>query len=277
MNLDTLRGACKPCVGGVFCARKNSLRLTPRLPQREIIAGLYLSDPEPAMLQQRSSRRRFSAKHSATSAFRELAAGLAEAGRAFYARGWVLGTSGNFSAIVAREPLRLAITSSGVDKGALTATQFLEIDENLNILRGSGAPSAEALLHLALVRARGAGAVLHTHSVWSTILSESFAGHGGLAISGYEMLKGLAGVATHKHREWLPILENSQDMPELARQLEAILQRYPGSHGFLLRGHGLYTWGENLSEARRHVEILEFLLEVVGRTCGSARGHAAAV
>src|SRR5437660_2663691 len=106
------------------------------------------------MLQQRSSRRRFSAKHSATSAFRELAAGLAEAGRAFYARGWVLGTSGNFSAIVAREPLRLAITSSGVDKGALTATQFLEIDENLNILRGSGAPSAEALLHLALVRAQ---------------------------------------------------------------------------------------------------------------------------
>src|SRR5437879_13479431 len=66
-------------------------------------------------------------------------------------------------------------------------------------------------------------------------------------------------------------------MPELARQLEAILQRYPRSHGFLLRGHGLYTWGENLSEARRHVEILEFLLEVVGRTCGSARGHAAAV
>lgn len=229
------------------------------------------------MPQQRSRRRRVSTKHSATTAFRELASGLAEAGRAFYGRGWVLGTSGNFSAVLTREPLRLAITSSGVDKGALATSQFLEIDGNLNILRGSGAPSAEALLHLTLVRARCAGAVMHTHSAWSTILSESLAGHGGIAISGYEMLKGLAGVATHEHREWLPILENSQDIPALARQLEATLQRYTESHGFLLRGHGLYTWGGNLSEARRHVEILEFLLEVVGRTHISARGDAAAV
>src|SRR3989441_9419851 len=102
------------------------------------------------MPQDRSRRRRFSTKHSATSAFRELAAGLAEAGRAFYARGWVLGTSGNFSAIVAREPLRPGLTSSGGGKGALTAPPIVEIDENPNILRGAGAPSAPALVHLAL-------------------------------------------------------------------------------------------------------------------------------
>src|SRR2546425_11004500 len=141
MNLDTLRGACKPCVGGVFCARKNSLRLTPRLPQREIIAGLYLSDPEPAMLQQRSSRRRFSAKHSATSAFRELAAGLAEAGRAFYARGWVLGTSGNFSAIVAPGTVRPAPTPPRADERALAANPLVRIDCKLNIVRG-GCPTS---------------------------------------------------------------------------------------------------------------------------------------
>ncbi len=198
--------------------------------------------------------------------FQRLAAGLAKAGRAFYTRGWVLGTSGNFSAVVAREPLRLAISVSGADKGALTPRQFLEIDHNARVVRGVGAPSAEALLHLTLARVRGAGAILHTHSVWSTILSAAHAAHGGLEITGHEMLKGLAGVTTHEHREWLPILENSQDIPALARQVEATLQRHPGAHGFLLRAHGLYTWGGDLAEARRHVEILEFLLEVCGRT-----------
>ena len=191
---------------------------------------------------------------------------MAEIGRAFYARGWVLGTSGNFSAVVSREPLRLAITSTGLDKGGLTPAQFLEIDETANVIRGEGRPSAEALLHLAIVRGVNAGAVLHTHSVWSTVLSGSHAGHGGIALEGYEMLKGLAGVATHKHREWLPILENSQDMVELADRVSRTLGQVPGIHGFLLQEHGLYTWGESLAEAKRHVEILEFLMEVLVRS-----------
>lgn len=200
--------------------------------------------------------------------FAKLAGGLAEAGRSFYARGWVLGTSGNFSAVLRRKPLRLAITPSGADKGLLTPGAFLEIDDRARVLRGSGKPSAEALLHLAVVRARGAGAVLHTHSVWSTVLSETFAAQGGLGITGFEMLKGLHGVTTHEHREWLPLLENWQDIPALARELAATLERHPQAHGFLLRRHGLYTWGKDLAEAQRHVEILEFLLEVLARTRG---------
>lgn len=194
------------------------------------------------------------------------ALGLTELGRGFYARGWVLGTSGNFSAVVAREPLRLAITSTGLDKGHLTPAQFLVIDETANVIRGDGRPSAEALLHLAIVRTVGAKAVLHTHSVWSTVLSGTHARQGGIALEGYEMLKGLAGVATHKHREWLPILENSQDMVELADRVTRTIEQTPGIHGFLLQEHGLYTWGESLAEAKRHVEILEFLMEALGRS-----------
>jgi methylthioribulose-1-phosphate dehydratase len=79
------------------------------------------------------------------------------------------------------------------------------------------------------------------------------------------MLKGLKGVTSHQHREWVPILENDQDIPKLAHLVEGILDRHPDAHGFLLRKHGLYTWGENLGEAKRHLEILEFLLEVLGR------------
>jgi len=198
--------------------------------------------------------------------FDKLAAGLAEVGRSFYQRGWVLGTSGNFSALVSDKPLRLAITSTGLDKGALDQKQFLEIDDQARVVRGDGKPSAETALHLAIARTRRAGAVLHTHSLWSTVLSDAHAAAGAVTIEGFEMLKGLDGVHTHQHREILPIFENSQDIAVLAAQVQARLETDRAIHGFLLRRHGLYTWGRDLAEAKRHVEILEFLLEALGRS-----------
>jgi len=192
----------------------------------------------------------------------KLAAELAGIGRRFYGRGWVMGTSGNFSAVLSVQPLRLAITASSVHKGTLEAAQILEVDDKGRVRSGTGKPSAETLLHLEIARARGAGAILHTHSVWSTMLSDLHATAGGLAISGYEMLKGLDGIATHDHREWIPIVPNDQDMPRLAREVRKLLDRETGAHAFLLHRHGLYTWGHTLRDAERHVEILEFLFEV---------------
>jgi methylthioribulose-1-phosphate dehydratase len=197
--------------------------------------------------------------------FAELARAVCEIGRQAHARGWALGTSGNMSAVTSREPLRLAITPSGADQGSLSPEHILEIDGAGRVTEGPGRPSDEARIHLAVVAARGAGAVVHTHSVWSTLLSEACAAEGGLAITGYEMLKGLAGVRTHEHREWLPIVENRQDWHEGAPSIGDALAAHPEAHGLLLRGHGLYTWGRDVGEARRHLEVLEFLLEVVGR------------
>src|SRR6266566_2474926 len=82
--------------------------------------------------------------------------------------------------------------------------------------------------------------------------------------------KGLDGVGTHEHRERLPIVENTQDWTAAAPRIEAMLRENPGAHGFLIRGHGLYTWGQDLAEARRQIEILEFLFEVMGRKRGMA-------
>jgi methylthioribulose-1-phosphate dehydratase len=216
-------------------------------------------------LRQMNPRLKSQSKEIPRATFAGIARQLAEVGRSFYARGWVMGTSGNFSAAISQNPIRLVITSTGLDKGNLALADFLEIDADSKVVKGKGRPSAEALLHLAIVRARGAGAVLHTHSVWSTVLSGAHAAKGGIGVEGYEMLKGLDGVKTHQHREWLPILENSQNMEELARKVSKTLEDQPGIHGFLLREHGLYTWGRSLPEARRHVEILEFLIEVVVR------------
>jgi methylthioribulose-1-phosphate dehydratase len=203
--------------------------------------------------------------------FAETALRLVSVARGLHARGWLLGTSGNLSAVVDREPLRLAITPSGADKGELAVAQILFIDEHCKSVDCDraqpvpGKPSDESPLHVAVVKARGAGAVIHTHSVWATILSDVYANEGGVEIEGYEMLKGLHGISTHLHREWVPIIENSQDMPALASTLNQVLVKYPSAHAFLLRRHGLYTWGRDLKEAKRHVEILEFLLEAEGR------------
>jgi methylthioribulose-1-phosphate dehydratase len=192
---------------------------------------------------------------------------LAAAGRRFYERGWVLGTSGNFSVVTRRKPLTLTITSSSVHKGRLRAVDFLQVDVTGRRLgRGTRNPSAETLLHTEIVRRTGAGAVLHTHSVWSTILSEAHAASSGLAIEGYEMLKGLEGVRSHEHRAWIPIVDNDQDMLRLSGEVGRVLDSNRGAHAFLIRRHGLYTWGATLAEAERHVEILEFLFETIGRS-----------
>jgi methylthioribulose-1-phosphate dehydratase len=200
--------------------------------------------------------------------FHDHARRLSAVGRRLDHRNWVLGTSGNFSAVLSRNPLRLVITDSAVHKGTLTPGQFLEVDA-AGAVRGrrAGKPSAETRLHLEIVKARAAGAVLHTHSVWGTILSDLHADSEGLAIEGFEMLKGLDGVTTHEHREWVPIVANDQDMARLADRVRAVLERDRETrvHGILLRGHGLYTWGRTIADAERHVEILEFLLEAMGR------------
>lgn len=191
---------------------------------------------------------------------------LTETGREFYRRGWTLGTSGNFSMLLARNPLRICVTASGIEKGTLDETNFLELDDDAEILQGFGMPSAETLIHLTIYRfLPRARAILHTHSVWGSILSDHFFESGSIEIEGYEILKGLAGVTTHEHKETVPIVENSQDHVALAHVIENVIRDSKGLHGIYLRRHGLYTWGETAAEARRHVEIFEFLFEVIGR------------
>jgi methylthioribulose-1-phosphate dehydratase len=193
---------------------------------------------------------------------------LQQIGAEFHARGWSLGTSSNYSAVVNREPLQLLLTASGKDKGRLGDGDFVLVDENgRNVEADAPRPSAETLLHCVLARQPGVGAVLHTHSIWGTVLSDAFFPRGRLPIEGYEMLKGLTGVSTHEYRAEIEIFENTQDIASLASIVESRLDddARPLRHGFLIRRHGLYTWGRELEEARRHVEVLEFLFEVVGR------------
>lgn len=199
--------------------------------------------------------------------FDEAAVRLAETARTFHARGWAPATAGNLSAVLEREPLRLAVSASGVDKSRMGPEHFLVVDERGVRVSGSGRPSDETVVHLAVVRSRGAGAVLHTHSVWGTVLSQQATG-GAVVLEGLELLKALDGVKSHEHVERVPVVENTQDYGRMASAVTEALEAHPACHGLLLRGHGLYAWGASLDAARRHVEALEFLFEVAGRLQG---------
>jgi len=174
-------------------------------------------------------------------------------------RGWCDGTGGNFSCVLSREPLRLLMAPSGVDKGSVTPEQLIEVGANGSVLAGSGKASAETLLHLEIIGRCGAGAVLHTHSQAGTLLSQWALPQGGLNLEDLEMLKGLEGISSHASQVNLPVLANDQDLARLSAAAAPLLPQAP--QGILIAGHGLYAWGEDLARAKRHLEILEFLLE----------------
>jgi methylthioribulose-1-phosphate dehydratase len=193
---------------------------------------------------------------------------LRECGRLFHQRGWSVGTSSNYSVVIGKQPVELIVTASGKDKGRLEALDFVHIDaEGLPVGDNQPKSSAETMLHVVLAELPDVGCILHTHSVWGTILSDLYFPAGGMEISGFEMLKGLEGITTHQTTHWIPIFENTQDIPSLARLVRERLRNpeQPMTHGFLIRKHGLYTWGKDVFTARRHIEIYEFLFECLAR------------
>ncbi|MFJ8492672.1 methylthioribulose 1-phosphate dehydratase [Streptomyces sp. NPDC094038] len=190
------------------------------------------------------------------SGLREAGAVLAAESARFASFGWMRGTSGNLSVVLAREPLRLAVTASGHDKGELTPADVVLVDGE-GAAVGEGRPSAEAELHARVAALTGAGAVVHVHTVASVAM-----GHrepGGIVFRDLEMLKGV-GQPAHDVEVTLPVIGNSQDMKVLGDRLEAA--RDPRMPAVVVAGHGLYVWGADPRQARHHTEVVEWLLEL---------------
>ncbi|CAM3812681.1 methylthioribulose-1-phosphate dehydratase [Rouxiella silvae] len=174
-------------------------------------------------------------------------------------KGWCPATGGNMSVREGSE--YCLITESGKDKGQLTENDFLRVEIATNHVPSGRTPSAETGLHTLMYNLYPqVGAVLHTHSVNSTVLSR-IERSAGLVLQGYEMQKSLAGQRSHLDKVIIPIFDNSQDIPALAAEIAQWAQSHPLHYGFLIRGHGLTCWGKNVAEARRHLEGLEFLFQ----------------
>lgn len=167
-------------------------------------------------------------------------------------------TSSNFS--LRLDERHAAITVSGRDKGKLTEADIMVVDFHGNPVGSEHRPSAETLLHTQLYhRFPEIGCVLHTHSQVQTIASRLYAADGHIRLEGYELLKAFAGNTTHEAAIDLPVFANTQDMAQLAAQVDGLLDQ-KCMWGYLIDGHGLYAWGRDMTEARRHLEAFEFLL-----------------
>ena len=159
-------------------------------------------------------------------------------------------------------PSTAAITISGRDKGRLTERDIMVVDLEGRAVGSEHRPSAETLLHTQLyARDPAIGAVLHTHSLAQTVASRLWAGDRMIRFEGYELIKAFAGRSTHDDVLELPVFANTQDMPALAREIDAWFDGGRTMHGYLIDGHGIYTWGRDMSETRRHLDAFEFLLQ----------------
>lgn len=184
---------------------------------------------------------------------------IIEAGRFLYGRGWSPATSSNYSARLSAD--QALLTVSGKHKGQLGEDDVLATDLDGISLEPGKKPSAETLLHTQLYRWQpGIGAVLHTHSVNATVLSRLTLSD-SLVFADYELQKAFSGVTTHESQVEVPIFDNDQDIARLAAKVQPWLDAHLECVGYLIRGHGLYTWGPRMSDALRQVEAFEFLFE----------------
>ncbi|WP_173571906.1 methylthioribulose 1-phosphate dehydratase [Acetobacter oeni] len=183
-------------------------------------------------------------------------AAIIQAGHRMDDRGWVPATAGNLSIRLADG--RIAITRSGGHKGFLTSDGVIEVGLNGEARHEGDRPSAETLLHCQIYEHfPNAGAVLHGHSVAATVLSMVIK-EPALYLEDYEVLKVFEDQTTHETRLSVPVFANDQNIARLSRSVALYLDEMKA--GYIIRGHGVYIWGPDMTTALTRLEGLEFLL-----------------
>ncbi len=176
-------------------------------------------------------------------------------------KGYAPATSSNYSFKLPGST-EIIISASGIDKGSFSAEDLMHIDLQGYPIKDARKSSAETLIHTMIYRNKPeVTCILHTHTIYNTVLSTIYRYSKNIRLEGFEVLKGIQGIDTHEAYVDLPIFENSQDISTLAKEVEDYWQEHPQMCGFLLAGHGLYTWADSIKAAKRQVEVLEFLLE----------------
>lgn len=194
-----------------------------------------------------------------------LASELLEAIRFFNQKGWSPATSTNYS-VRSTNPTEYIISRSGVDKSKFGMDDLILINPQGEVIPPFNKPgiksSAETEIHTHIyAKYPEVKCVLHTHSVLGTVLSQRFVSEKQLRFEGFEIQKGLDGNMTHELESILPIVPNSQVMGDILKNMDNHFTQKPSIHGFLIAGHGLYTWGKDIATAKRHIETYEFLFE----------------
>jgi len=189
---------------------------------------------------------------------------LKEVKQLFASRGWFAGTSGNLSVRVGEfdaNEFNFAITASGKDKTVHTPEDYLFVDQNGKPSEKTNLkPSAETLIHCEIYRLTGAGAIFHVHTVYNNVISEYFWDRKSVPVDGVELIKGF-NIWDEEAQIEIPIVSNFAHIPSIVPEVTERIN--PSIPGILLRKHGIYAWGANAFEAKRHLEAFEFIFEYV--------------
>jgi methylthioribulose-1-phosphate dehydratase len=187
---------------------------------------------------------------------------LAQAAKYFYRQGWMAGTAGNLSAKI--DENSFWITASGCAKGHLTNRDFVLMERKEGVwtvspeLR-SKHPSAETSIHQAVYDLFPlAKACFHVHSVPANLVSLQ-AKDSQLALPPLEMIKGL-GLWVENPQVQMPVFKNHLNVPEIAQEIRDRLAAEPPAVPLLLiENHGVTAWGDSLTRAFNHLEIIEYV------------------
>jgi len=185
---------------------------------------------------------------------------LASTIRFYNAKGWSPATSTNYS-FRENSDNPIFVSRSGVDKSLFLASDFITVDK---YGKASGdflesIPSAETMIHCIIYDLfPETKVILHSHSVYPVLISQKMKNK--VVFEGYEIQKGFHGETTHNSIVEIPIFENSQDMNDFSNVLKSNSELLK-HHSFIIRKHGVYAWGKNLFEAKRHLETLEYLCQ----------------
>lgn len=185
---------------------------------------------------------------------------LIQAGQKLYAMGQVPATSGNFSMRLGNG--HVAITVSGRHKGELTAGDIMQVDMT-GMAQDDRRPSAETLLHTQIyTHFPEARVVLHPHAMNAILLARrqrKLRQRDFIPLSQYELLKAFAGITTHEASMIVPVFDNDQNISRLAAKVQDYLDNNDAVYAYIIDGHGLYTWGEDMAQTLRYIEALDYL------------------
>jgi L-fuculose-phosphate aldolase len=179
-----------------------------------------------------------------------LRADVAEAARRLATEGLLIGTAGNVSA-VDTDTDTVAVTATGVVLADCRPDDVTVVDRAGVVVEGTLAPTSELALHLAVLAASGAGAVVHTHAPHATALG---CVHDSLPVLHYQqmLLGGAIRVAPY----------STFGTRELAGDVVAALE---GRRAALMANHGAVTVGSTLDEAVENALLLEWCCELFER------------
>ena len=175
-------------------------------------------------------------------------------------------TSGNYSLRSHIDPEIAFVSESGIDKSIFTEENFLPLYHNtrkmLESYANSGRKSSdETDIHLTIYQITKANCVLHSHMLDALLFADLFQDKNFAVVKHLELLKGFKGVKTHDLEIHIPIFDNTQDIRTLAEEVKPAILSQPNSYGLLLRGHGIYVWGASVEEAKRHLEVFEYIFK----------------